>query len=187
MLEDRFQFDNFKFFIENQKVKIEILEGTPELIIKQKTISPLEKNTVHSFNYWICKQLVDMKKAKFVELEESVEEIYNILWNEQNDKKIQDLPELFFTKMNTYLEELHKKNLGSPDPISVETEEKLRSTLRDIIEIRLSKILKLVRLEDTRDSENILSEEEKWLFRNLTRSIKEWKEQLLNIENERRD
>mgnify|MGYP000677955189 CR=1 FL=1 len=73
MLEDKSQFDNYKFFIENQKVKIEILEDTPELIIKQKTISPLEKNTVHSLNYCICKKLIDMKKAKFVELEEAVE------------------------------------------------------------------------------------------------------------------
>ena len=187
MLDDKFLFDNFKFYIENQKTKIEIIEDTPELIIKQKTISPMEKNTVHSFNYWICKQLADMKKAKFIDIEESVEEIYNIMWNEENNSKIQNLPELFFTKINTYLEELHQQNLVSPDPISVETEEKLRSTLRDIIEIRLSKILKLVRLEDTREGENILSEEERWLFRNLTRSIKEWKTQILTIENERRD
>jgi hypothetical protein len=181
---ENFVFERYLFELENQPVKVEMLLDTPAVIINEKTIGPFDQGSSHTFPLWQAQYLVQNKYAKYRSSEIDISNLPQLIWKEQNDSTIQELPHLMYSQIKFALDEMHEQNKTSSDPISVETEEETRIAFRDLLELRLSKILKFVRLDDTRAVEKKLTEEERWIFTHLSNLIHKWKTQIISDKQE---
>jgi len=95
---------------------------------------------------------------------------------EQNNPTLQSLPENFLSLLKEKLELLKYINKSNPTPSTVKDAQMLELFLMDLIDVRLSKLFKILRAKEVRNLKDVLTNEELLLYILLLDIYKKWLE-----------
>jgi hypothetical protein len=167
----------FEFERKNKQVKVTITNPTEDLVIAGKDLSSIGKGKDVQLPLWAAETLIKASIAATQEdLKLSYKDFENILWKEQLETPLQRLPEDFYVLakelMGSYQE---KANRETRDLDSVRKLSQFETLLRDIVCIRMSKIVKVaLRGGDSSGSTSPMTDQEAWLYQRLTKLLKTW-------------
>jgi len=95
---------------------------------------------------------------------------------EQNNPTLQSLPENFLSLLKEKLELLKYINKSNPTPSTIKDAQMLELFLMDLIDVRLSKLFKILRAKEARNLKEVLTNEELLLYILLLDIYKKWLE-----------
>jgi hypothetical protein len=177
------KLSNVDFNFEHSLVKVIANRNCSEIKLAGLNVGPFEEGNEYEIQFWIAEEL---KKAGIVRFrgEESLDanKIYKIHWTEriQATSQISKLPENFYPKVRRYLTELRNETAKNPEKIR--EHEKILHSVRDIVNLRLKKIVSLASAPaQTEQFLRNLTEEERLLYDQLYKLIQEWKTKLLEF------
>lgn len=93
---------------------------------------------------------------------------------ERDTVPIQKLPESFFILLIEKLKQIKEENRTTPTPEKLLDERRLEEFIRDLLSIRLNKIMKLARMNESEEISEKLTIEERWLHKKLAELYKAW-------------
>lgn len=169
------------FTFENTPVKIVVNRNCPEIELAGLKVGPFQEGKEYEVRFWIAREL---EKAGIARLRE--EELLDLVklnkvhWKErvQSTKQISSLPEDFYPRLRRYLADLKKGAIKKPE--KMRDYEKARRLSRDIINLRLKKIVSLASAPaQTNQVLNNLTREERVVYKSLHKTISEWRKEIL--------
>jgi len=177
------KLDNIDFDFKHSLVKVIANRNCPEIKLAGLNVGPFEEGNEYEIRFWIAEELEKAGIARFREEERlNTTKIYKIHWTEriQTTNQISKLPENFYPKLRGFLKKL--KEEATKNPEKIREYEKIRHLARDIVNLRLKKIVSFA--SAPAQTEQILknfTEEERFLYELLNTLIKKWKTNLLEL------
>jgi hypothetical protein len=175
--------DDIDFDFENSQIRIVVTREIPETSRLAK-LSAAKIGQEIDVPYWMAKQLVQQGFARFRE-EDTLD--YNSLskihWRETipASRQLPSLRPSFYCMLRRHLSEL--RLLSRQDQVKLRELERTETLLRDIVNVRIRKIVSLA--ASPTPSEELLQGltlEERALYSVLKKTIEEWKTKLLEVE-----
>jgi hypothetical protein len=175
--------DDIDFDFENSQVRIILTREIPEGSRLAK-ISSAKIGQEIEVPYWTARELVQLGYAKFRD-EDRLD--YNALskihWRETipASRQLPALQPAFYCLLRRHLSELNL--LSRQDQVKLRELERTESLVRDIVNVRIRKIVSLA--ASPTPSEELLqglTYEERALYSILNKTIEEWKAKLLKLE-----
>ena len=169
------------FVFENTPVKIVVNRNCPEIELAGLKVGPLQEGKEYEVRFWIAQELEKAGIARFRE-EELLDlvKLNKIHWKErvQSIQQISSLPEDFYPRLRRYLTDLKKEAVKKPEKMG--DYEKARRLSRDIINLRLKKIVSLASAPAQTDQIlTNLTREERVVYKSLYETISEWRNEIL--------
>jgi len=169
------------FTFENTPVKIVVNRNCPEIELAGLKVGPFQEGKEYEVRFWIARELEKAGIARFrkEELLDLVK-LNKIHWKErvQSTQQISSLPEDFYPRLRRYLADLKRGAVKKPE--KMRDYEKARRLSRDIINLRLKKIVSLASAPaQTNQILNNLTREERVVYRSLHETISEWRKEIL--------
>jgi hypothetical protein len=178
---------NLDFCFENQRVRFIADRNYPEITLAGLSAGPFEEGNEYEANYWIAQEFVDSGIAHFREDDcLDATKLYKILWKErvQIAGQISELTEDFYPKLRRYLASIKAEIVKKPE--RMREYEKVKHLALDIVNSRLKKIVALASgPAQTGQIQKKLTCEERFIYEQLGRIIKEGKAEILDFEGER--
>ena len=172
---DKF-IERIQFEFEEQPVPVKILKDTNDRLEREFAFI-LKKGQEKHLPLWIATELVTHGFAKLKENFIELSEIHDALKKEEEAHALQPIDEDFYLKVREQLRFLKKIDIESPKI------EKIEALLRDILSMRLFKILKIAsQTKNTRNFAEYMTKEEKILFQELSSMCIQWKNTLFSLE-----
>ncbi len=169
------------FNLKHSHVKVIANRNCPEIKLAGLNVGPFEEGNEYEIQFWIAEELEKAGIIRFREEERlDANKIYKIHWTErvQTTNQISKLPEKFYPKLRRYLKEL--KEEAGKNPEKIREYDKIRHSVRDIVNLRLKKIVSLASAPaQTEQMLKNFTEEERFLYDRLYSLIKKWKTKLL--------
>jgi len=171
------------FTFENTPVKIVVNRNCPEIELAGLKVGPFQEGKEYEVRFWIARELEKSGIARFRE-EEMLDlvKLNKIHWKErvQSAQQVSSLPEDFYPRLRLYLADLKREAPKKPEKI--EEYEKAGRLSRDIINLRLKKIVSLASApEQTNQILNNLTKEERVIYEHLYAIISEWRTKILKM------
>lgn len=167
-------------------IKARVLGETPELFFSGKTFGPFKVGDEIEIPRWLARELTKNQMIKILDEKPlEIPDLAKIHWRESipESREIPPLDYDFYNKLRELLRELSKKN--NQDPSKKALFEKTLSQSKDIINCRLHKIVYLATNPSITDSIiQKMAVEERRLYNDLRSIIDEWKNKILNLEDE---
>ena len=149
-------------------------------ISEDQRMGPFEKGHEYRMTRWIAEQLkiegiLEIKDAQPV----TNTEISKILWREVRSSVLTKLSERFYPRLRNYLHFLRQQASKTGKPMAMREEEQALQNLRDLLNSRLQKILRLTQAASppTTALEG-MTPEEKELYQQVREIIDSWTEEL---------
>ena len=181
------QIEKLDFCFENSLVRIIADRNYPEIKLAGLSAGPFEVGNEYEVYYWIAQELVDSGNAHFREDDcLDATKLYKILWKErvQIAGQISELTEDFYPKLRRYLASIKAEIAKNSE--KAQEYEKAKHSAWDIVNARLKKIVALSSgPAQTEQIQKKLTCEERFIYKQLGKIIKEWKVQILEFEGER--
>ncbi len=171
------EMDRINFEFEETEIEVVALQSH-ELIIVDGIHFQLKKGATTKVPYWVAKELLDMGVAElpnkaFV----SVPVLHSLFENEEAvENALLDVNRFLFRRVREEIKRLESQRSGS----AIQLKTKLEGIFQQFLQIRLRKILKSAGKTSPDKTSTIrsMTEEERWLFGELTSLVIEWKEKL---------
>ena len=132
------------FVFGNTPVKIVVNRNCPEIELAGLKVGPFQEGKEYEVRFWIARELEKAGIARFRE-EELLDlvKLNKIHWKErvQSAQQISSLSEGFYPRLRRYLADI--KRVAVKKPEKMRDYQKARSLSRDIINLRLKKIVSL--------------------------------------------
>jgi len=169
------------FVFENTPVKIIVNRACPEIELAGLKVGPFQEGKEYEVRFWIARELENAGIARLRE-----EELLNLVklnkihWKErvQSAQQISSLFEDFYPRLRRYLADLKREAVKKPE--KMRDYDKARSLSRDIINLRLKKIVSLASAPaQTNQVLNNLTREERVIYKSLYKTISEWRTEIL--------
>jgi len=175
--------DDIDFDFENSPIRVVVTREIPETSRLAK-LSSAKVGQEIDVPYWTAKELVQMGFARFRE-EDTLD--YNTLskihWRETipASRQLPSLQPNFYCMLRRRLSEL--RQLSKQDQVKLRELERTETLLRDIVNVRIRKIVSLAASPTpTEELLQGLTLEERALYSILNKTIEEWKTKLLELE-----
>jgi hypothetical protein len=171
------------FIFKNTPVKIMVNRNCPEIELAGLKVGPFQEGKEYEVRFWIAQELKRAGIARFRE-EESLDlmKLNKIHWKErvQASQQVASLPEDFYPRLRRYLADLKSGAIKKPE--TMRDYEKARRLSRDIINLRLKKIVSLAASPaQTNQILGNLTREERVVYERLYGIISEWRAKILKI------
>ncbi len=171
------EMDRINFEFEETEIEVVALQSH-ELIIVDGIHFQLKKGATTKVPYWVARELIDMGVAElpnkaFV----SVPVLHSLFENEEAvENALLDVNRFLFRRVREEIKRLESQRSGS----AIQLKTKLEGIFQQFLQIRLRKILKNAgkTSPDKTSTVRNMTEEERWLFTELTSLVIEWKEKL---------
>jgi hypothetical protein len=183
MVDDlEFNPDPFEFERNNRPVRVTITRPVEDLVIAGKDLALIGKGQDITLPLWVADFLA--KAAAGVTREDQklpYKDFENILWKEQLETPLQKLPEDFYMLAKELMKSFEEKaSKGTHDLDSVRRLAQFETLLRDLVSVRISKIVKIsLRGSDMSGASNLMTSEEVWLYQRLTKLLRSWEKGIL--------
>ncbi len=175
------------FIFENSPVHIICNRNCPKIELAGLQIGPYEEGKEYEVQYWIANELDRAGIARLREEELlDIKKLDKILWKEkvQQTRQVSHLEEDFYPRLRRFLHKQKKAANTNPDRIA--EHRKAIGVSRDIVNIRLRKIVYLASSpEQTNQTLKDLAKEERILYDRLFTIIHEWKNRILKGADEK--
>ncbi|MHA1608149.1 MAG: hypothetical protein ACTSWP_11590 [Candidatus Freyarchaeota archaeon] len=162
------------FRLEEREVQVIVTKNMPQIALDDREIGPLMEGQTVSLPVW---QVAPFIKANVVQCkhEEAINlaELYNYLWNEEQQPPLQPLPDDFYIRLKIFIESSSEGDRRKIIPV-----------VKDLLLKRAEKIVKaaLKAGHTKKVSENMLGEE-RILYQQLSKMISQWLATLHNFLN----
>ena len=181
------KIEKIDFCFENLNVRVIADRNYPEIKLAGLSVGPFEEGNDYEVYYWIAQELA---RAGIAHLSEDdllkTTSLYKIQWKErvQIAGQISELSEDFYSKLRRCLADL-KAEIGNK-PEKAQEYEKTKHLAWDIVNSRLKKIIALSSGPvQTGQLQKKLTSEERFIYFELGKIIKEWKAHILDFDGER--
>ena len=172
------------FIFKNTPVKIVVNRNCPEIELAGLKVGPFQEGKEYEVRFWIAQELKRAGIARFREGELlDLMKLNKIHWKErvQSSQQVAALPEDFYPRLRRYLDELKSGAIKKPE--KMRDYEKARRLSRDIIRLRLKKIVSLASSPaQTNQILKSMTKEERDVYERLYGIISEWRTEILKIE-----
>jgi hypothetical protein len=176
-----FKPEIFEFERNNQPVKVTLVHPIEDLVIAGKDLSSASKGQDILLPRWAAEELIQTKIAvNRDEVKLDYKDFDRTLSNEQLQTPLQKLPDDFYGNAKKLMESLLQKAGETKDPENGRIVTQFDALIRDIVSVRMSKILKVAfRGDDSLGVISLMTDEEVWLYRRLTKLLKTWEKGML--------
>lgn len=169
------------FIFENTPVKIVITRDCPEIKLAGLKVGPFQEGREYQVRFWIAQELEGVGIARFRE-EEMLDlvKLNKIHWKErvQASQQVTALPEDFYPRLKRYLYSLKRGAVKKPE--KMRDYEKARRLARDVVSLRLKKLVSLASSPaQTNQILGNLTREERGLYDHLYGIIGAWRANIL--------
>jgi hypothetical protein len=167
-----------QFEFEEGSVQVKILKDINGLLEREFKLTS-KRGQEKNIPLWIATELVKQGYAKLKENFIELSELHNVLKKEGEAHALQSIDEDFYLKVREQLKFL--KQIDSPT--AQQTYEKIEALIRDILTMRLFKVLKIAsQTRTSRDFTEYMTKEERILFQELSSLCIHWKDKLFSLE-----
>jgi hypothetical protein len=167
-----------QFEFEEGSVQVKILKDINGLLEREFKLTS-KRGQEKNIPLWIATELVKQGYAKLKENFIELSELLNVLKKEGEAHALQSIDEDFYLKVREQLKFL--KQIDSPT--AQQTYEKIEALIRDILTMRLFKVLKIAsQTRTSRDFTEYMTKEERILFQELSSLCIHWKDKLFSLE-----
>ena len=154
----------------------------PEIKLAGLKVGPFQEGKEYEVRFWVAQELKRAGIARFRE-EELLDlvKLNKIHWKErvQASQQVASLPEDFYPKLRRYLADLKSGAMKKPE--KMRDYEKARRLSRDIINLRLKKIVSLASSPaQTNQILRNLTKEERVIYDRLYGIISEWRTKIVS-------
>ncbi len=175
--------DSISFQYENTMVTITALKPLDEFKTQDATYGPVEKGREILVPRWVANVLISSNLAQLKDPGIKVADLQKALWQETGEPVLQSLDHDFYYQVRNSIEHLAHQNKRSPNDVRLAAQTKMEQLLRDLLDNRLLKIMKLsLREERLRETKKKMTEDERWLFDRLVNLLRKWQTEVLEIE-----
>ena len=141
-----------------------------------REIGPFEEGDITELENWIINILM---KEGLVEISleneyEAIVHLQRIYQQEKRQSSIQDVHQLTYAAIREKVRHL-QGDKTSPDPILQQDIDRLEDILENIVEIRLSKVIRTAKSGAYQDIQKQMTHEERWLCEELIETLSEWR------------
>jgi hypothetical protein len=180
------EIEKLDFCFENSLAKVTADRNYPKIQLAGLSVGPFEEGNDYELYYWIAQELAEAAIVHFRgdDLLRAIS-LYKIQWKErvQIAGQISELEEDFYPKLRRYLADIKSEITEQPEKAQ-EYEKTMHSAL-DIVNSRLKKIIALSSgPSQTGQIQKKLTCEERFIYVQLCKIIREWKTQILDFEGE---
>jgi hypothetical protein len=172
------------FIFENSTVRITANRILPEISLVGLNIGPFEEGNEYEVYHWVARELEEAGIARFREEEQlDSARLFKTQWKEraQTAGQMSKLSEDFYPKLRRNLSRLKEDSIKAPE--KMREYETFKSLTHDIINSRLRKVVALASAPtQTEQITKNLTNEEKFLYTQLSRLIHDWRTQILECE-----
>ncbi len=172
------------FIFKNSTVRIIANRNNPEIKLAGISVGPFEEGNEYEVFYWVAKEL---EKSGIAHLREDdcidSAKLYKIQWKEraQTAGQISKPADDFYPKLRRCIRELRHEPSKTPE--KVREYERVTQLAQDIVNSRLKKIVSLAAAPaQTEHTVKNLTNEEKFLYEQLSKLIQEWRTQIIECE-----
>ncbi len=171
------------FQYENATVTVIATKTLDEFTVNDSTFGPVEKGREFDVPRWVAAVLTSTNMAQMKAPDLGVPDLQKALWRETGEPVLQTLTPNYYFQVRSAIEHLSQQNKKSPNDVRVAAQSKMETLLRDLIDNRLLKIMKLsLREERLRETKKKMTEEEQWLFDRLVILLRNWQKDVMEIE-----
>ena len=148
----------------------------PVQISEDQKMGPFEKGHEYRMTRWIAEQLRIEGILEIKDLQPVTNtEVSKILWREVRSSVLTKLPERFYPRLRNYLHILRQQASKTSKPIAIREEEQALQNLRDLLNSRLQKILRLTQATSPPTTAlDGLTHEEGELYQQVREIIDSW-------------
>jgi hypothetical protein len=171
------------FCYENLLVKVIADLDHPIIDLAGLSLGPFKEGNEYEVHQWVARELVKQKIVHFRNEDLDSKKLYKIQWRERNQMAghISKLPDKFYPKLRRYL--IQTKDEVSLNHEKIREYDKAKDLAWDIVNSRLKKIVSLSSSPNQTDLIlKKLASEERYIYQELGRIIKNWKSYILNHE-----
>jgi GINS complex protein len=149
-------------------------------ISEDQRLGPFEKGHEYRMARWMAEQL---KIEGILEIKDpqpvTNTEVSKILWREVRSSVLTKLPERFYPRLRNYLRNIRLQASKTGKPIAIREEEQALQNLRDLLNSRQQKILRLTQATSPPITAlEGLTPEERELYQQVREIIDSWTEEL---------
>ncbi len=139
-------------------------------------IGPFEQGQEVYLANWIIEILIADEIVEILPEDEfeAMSHLQRIYQQERKQSRIQEINPLLFAAIREKVQRL-QGDKTSPDPIGQQDIGKLEDLLRNMIEIRLSKIIQVAKSGAYQDTQKQMTQEERWLCEEIIEILSEWR------------
>lgn len=167
-----------QFEFEEGSVQIKFLKDINGLLEREFNLTS-KKGQEKNIPLWIATELVKQGYAKLKENFIELSELHNVLKKEGEAHALQPIDGDFYLKVREQLKFL--KQIESPT--AQQSYEKIEALIRDILSMRLFKVLKIAsQTRNSRDFTEYMTKEERILFQELNSLCTQWKDKLFSLD-----
>jgi hypothetical protein len=178
--------NDFETDYESSMIRARVVHDTPELFFSGKTFGPFKVGDEIQIPRWLAKELTKNRLVKILDEKPlEIPDLAKIHWRESipESREIPPLDFDFYNKLRELLRELSNKK--DKDQSQKALFENTLSQSKDIINCRLHKIVYLATNPSITDTTiQKMAVEERRLYNDLRSIIDEWKNKILNLEDE---
>ncbi len=174
------------FCFENSPIKIIANRNCPEIKLAGLTVGPYDEGNEYETYFWVAKELANNGLVHMREDETlDTNKIYKAQWKEgvQTPGQISELPDNFYPKIRRYITCIKEEALKQPEK-HIECQ-KAKHLAKDIVNSRLKKIIALASAPTPEHVLKKFTSEEKIIYQQLSQIIHQWKNQILELEQNR--
>jgi hypothetical protein len=170
--------ERLQFEFEERTVPVKILKDTGGFLEREFALT-LKRGQEKSLPLWIATELVKLGYAKLKENFIELSELHDVLKKEGEAHALQPLDEDFYLKVREQLRVLREID----SPTAQQSFERIEALLRDILSMRLFKILKIAsQAKNARSFAESMTKEERVLFQELSSVCTQWKDKLFTLD-----
>ena len=175
--------DTLRFQYENVPVTVISLKPIEEFTIHDSTYGPVDKGRELTVPQWVAKVLTSTQFARLREPDLKVSDLQKALWRETGESVLQTLTPDYYHQIRSTLKQLAHQNKTEPNDVRIASQSKIEQLFRDLIDNRLLKLMKIsLREERIRETKKKMAQEEQWLFDRLVTLLRNWQQQVLEID-----
>lgn len=163
------------FLFENRFVKVIAQRNMPKMDLVGLSIGPFEEGREYEVRFWIARLLEEEGIVKIQDADrDEISSLHRIHFAERRASTPTQIPSDFYPRAWRLLNQL--KSSSTKNAEKMLEYEHVRNLLRDIINVRVNKIiaLALLQLPETQALKN-LTLEEKALYEHISKGISEWR------------
>ena len=179
-------FDDYEFDFQNRTVKVIAIRESPEISTGETSFGPFRVGQEIDAPRWVAEELVHSGIAKWRDEDRlDLATLSKMHWRETipTARQIPAIEGDFYQKLQGLLAELRAQSRS--DPSKGRDFEKAVQLSKDIINCRIRKIVSLTGAPaQTEDVLANLANEERTLYRTLSRIIIEWRSKIENLRTE---
>ncbi|MFX1518439.1 MAG: hypothetical protein ACFFCD_00730 [Promethearchaeota archaeon] len=170
--------ERLQFEFEERPVPVKILKDADGVLERELALT-LKKGQEKNLPLWIATELVKQGYAKLKENFIELSELHDVLKKEGEAHALQPIDEDFYLKVREQLRFLREID----SPTAQQSFERIEALLRDIISMRLFKILKIAsQAKNARSFAESMTKEERVLFQELSSACTQWRDKLFTLE-----